>query len=280
MQLGTITIVGAGLIGASLGLAAKQRGLARRVRGLGRQQASLDRARAVGAIDEGFLEPAAALEGAGLVVFCTPVDRIADQVLAYAPYCSPGTLVTDAGSTKGTIVAAVEDKLPPGITFVGSHPLAGSEKRGPEHADANLFEGRWTVVTRTPRTEPAALAKIVAFWQAAGARVTIMTPDEHDRALAVTSHLPHFVAAALAGILPAALYNLTASGFQGSTRIAAGDPGLWTAIFAHNREALLQALGPFDERLHQLRLALENSDWSAMEALLRQAKKVRDALGS
>jgi cyclohexadieny/prephenate dehydrogenase len=280
MQPGIITIVGAGLIGGSLGLAVKQRGLARIVRGIGRQQASLERARAVGAIDEGFVEPAAALAGAGLVVFCTPVDRIAEQVLAFAPHCSPGTLLTDAGSTKGTIVAAVEDHLPSGIAFVGSHPLAGSEKRGPDHADANLFEGRWTVVTRTPRTDPAALEKIVDFWQAVGARVTIMTPDDHDRALAITSHLPHLLAAALAGILPAELFDLTATGFRDTTRIAAGDPGLWTAICAHNREALLSALVPLDERLRQFRRALENRDWTALESLLVQAKKVRDALGN
>src|SRR4029077_14899339 len=167
----------------------------RSVRGVGRHQASLDCAREVGAIDEGFLEPRAALVGSDLVVFCTPVDRIAEQVLAYAPLCSPGTLLTDAGSTKGTIVAAVEDRLPAGIAFVGSHPLAGSEKRGADHAAANLFEGRWTVVTRTQRTDPVALERIVAFWQAVGARVTVMTPEDHDRALAVTSHLPHLVAA-------------------------------------------------------------------------------------
>jgi prephenate dehydrogenase len=280
MQSEIITIVGAGLIGGSLGLAAKQRGLARTVRGLGRQQVSLDRARALGAIDEGYLEPRPALKGAGLVVFCTPVDRIAGQILEYAPLCSPGTLFTDAGSTKGSIVASVEDKLPAGIAFVGSHPLAGSEKRGPYYADANLFKGRLTVVTRTPRTDPAALAKIVAFWQAVGARVTIMTPADHDHALAMTSHLPHLIAAALAGVLPAEVFDLTATGFRDTTRVAGGDPGLWTAIFTHNAAALLEALRPFSERLSQFQTALETCDWSTVEALLAQAKKVRDALGS
>jgi prephenate dehydrogenase len=280
MQLGIITIVGAGLIGGSLGLAAKQRGVARTVRGLGRRQASLDRARAGGAIDEGFLEPAAALKGANLVILCTPVDQIAEQVLAYAPYCDPGTLLTDAGSTKATIVAAVEEKLGDGLAFVGSHPLAGSEKRGPEHAQADLFQDRWTVVTRTPRTDADALAKTIAFWQALGARVTVMTPDEHDRALAMTSHLPHLLAVALAGTLPEALSHLTASGFRDTTRIAAGDPALWTAIFAHNRDAVLAALEPLENRLADLRKALESRDWKRMETLLGQAKKVRDALGN
>jgi len=280
MQPGIITIVGAGLIGGSLGLAAKERGLARTVRGIGRQRPSLERARAVGAIDEGFLEPGPALKGANLVIFCTPVDRIAEQILAYAPFCLPGTLLTDAGSTKGSIVAAVEEKLPAGIAFVGSHPLAGSEKRGADHADAKLFEGRLTVVTRTPRTDPNALEKIVAFWQAIGARVTVMAPADHDRALAMTSHLPHLLAAALAGMLPPELYDLTATGFRDTTRIAAGDPGLWTAIFAHNRDALLEALARFDQGARQLQAALETRNWPEVESLLRQAQKVRDALGN
>ncbi len=280
MQPGILTIIGAGLIGGSLGLAAKKRGLARLVRGVGRRQCSLDQARAVGAIDEGFLDPSRAVAGSDVVIFCTPVDRIAEQVVALAPLCSPGTLLTDAGSTKGTIVAAVEGNLVRGVEFVGSHPLAGSEKRGPEHADADLFEGRWTVVTRTPRTDPAALERTVVFWEALGSRVRVMTPDGHDRALAVTSHLPHLLASALAGILPDELTSLTAGGFRDTTRIAAGDPGLWTAIFHHNRAALLDALVPFADRLERLRQALEKHDWATLEALLGQAKKVRDALGS
>jgi cyclohexadieny/prephenate dehydrogenase len=280
MQFDIITIVGAGLIGGSLGLAAKQRRLARTVRGIGRKQASLERARAVGAIDEGFLEPGPALKGAGLVIFCTPVDRIADQILEYSACYSPGTLLTDAGSTKESIVAAVEGRLPAGIEFVGSHPLAGSEKRGPYFADANLFHGRLAVVTQTPRTDQAALSKTVAFWQAVGSRVKIMVPADHDHALAMTSHLPHLVAAALAGILPPDVFELTATGFRDTTRVAAGDPNLWSAIFAHNTGALLEALRPFSGRLSQFQAALEAGEWSTVESLLTQAKKVRDALGN
>jgi prephenate dehydrogenase len=275
-----LTIVGPGLIGASLGLAAKQRGLVRLVRGVGRQQSSLDRARSVGAIDEGYLDPKPALVGAGLVIFCTPVDRIAEQVLSYAKDCAPGALLTDAGSTKGSIVAAIEGKLPAGVAFVGSHPLAGSEKRGPDFALADLFEERWTVVTRTPRTDPAALERISAFWQALGARIAVMSPEDHDRALALTSHLPHLAAASLAGILPDSLHHLTATGFRDTTRIAAGDPGLWTAIFTHNQASLLAALGLLNDRLRQFQIALEKGDAAALESLLTQAKKVRDALGN
>jgi cyclohexadieny/prephenate dehydrogenase len=280
MRIHTLTIVGVGLIGGSIGLAAKERGVAVRVLGTGRRQASLDNALAVGAIDEGFLEPARAIAQAEVAVFCTPVERIAEQVLASAPGCAPGTLLTDAGSTKSAIVRGVEGHLPVGVSFVGSHPLAGSEKRGPEHADANLFQGRLTVVTQTPATDPAALERTVTFWRALGSRVRIMDPEDHDRALAMTSHLPHLLAAALAGILPPELYELTATGFRDTTRVAAGDPSIWNGIFSQNRLALLDALKPLSERLHRFRQALEAADAEALDSLLAQAKKVRDALGS
>jgi prephenate dehydrogenase len=170
--------------------------------------------------------------------------------------------------------------LPEGVAFVGSHPLAGSEKRGPDHADANLFQGRLTLVTPTPQTDPEALQRTVAFWQALGSRVRLLSPEEHDCGLALTSHLPHLLASALAGILPPGLHDLTATGFRDTTRVAAGDPSIWTGIFAQNRAAVLDALGHLEDRLAQFRAALEAGDEAALDVLLSQAKKVRDALGS
>lgn len=281
MQLNLLTIVGVGLIGGSIGLAAKQRGVARRVRGLGRRQASLERALSVGAIDEAHFDSAAALGGADLVVVCTPVDQIAEQVIRFARHCKPDAVLTDAGSTKVRIVEQIDNQLSPsGPSFVGSHPLAGSEKRGPEFADANLFDNRCTVVTPTTHTHPAALAKTIDFWRSLGSRVRVMPPVDHDRALAMTSHLPHLVAAALAGTLPPELHDLTAGGMRDTTRIAAGDPGLWTAIFRHNQTPLLNALGRLEGRIAEFRQALVDADGAAIERLLRQAKEVRDALGS
>src|SRR5439155_1621133 len=196
MQINTLTIVGVGLIGGSIGLAAKGRGLARRVRGVGRNAASLDKAIAAGAIDEPSQDLPAAARDADVIVFCTPVDRITEQVLAVAASCAPRTLLTDAGSTKGAIVRELDGRLPSHIAFVGSHPLAGSEKRGVEHADARLFEKRLTVVTPTPRTAADAVEHTCAFWQALGSRVRVMDPEEHDRALALTSHVPDLLGAA------------------------------------------------------------------------------------
>jgi prephenate dehydrogenase len=280
MKINTLTIFGVGLIGGSIGLAAKRRGIAERVLGVGRRRSGLDAALALGAIDQGLVDSIEAIRQAEMAVFCTPVDCIAGQVLALASACPPGAILTDAGSTKATIVREVDGRLPGSVAFVGSHPLAGSEKRGPEHAEADLFQGRLTVVTPSPATQPAALDRVVEFWRGLGSRVRVMSPEEHDRSLALTSHMPHLVAAALAGILPPELSELTASGFRDTTRIAAGDPLIWSAIFKQNRQAVLDALQVFGERLAAFRRALEASDMATVENLWSQAKKVRDALGS
>jgi prephenate dehydrogenase len=282
-MLHTLTIVGVGLIGGSIGLAAKKRGVAKRVRGVGRDRDRLERAIELGAIDEFALalDPAAAAASSDLIVVCTPVDRIVQDILVLAQNSRPGTLLTDVGSTKAVIVERVEDQLGmvgEGALFVGSHPLAGSEKQGVDFASADLFQGRWTIVTPTERTRPEALRRITDFWQLLGARVRIMEPREHDRALAMTSHLPHLLAAALTGVLPKQWQDLTASGFRDTTRIAAGDPELWSAIFTQNRDSLLDALKLLQTRLGEFRQALEADDGAAIDRLLCEAKQVRDSL--
>jgi prephenate dehydrogenase len=278
-QFDTLAVVGVGLIGSSVGLAARQRGRARRVLGVGRQPATLERARERGAIDEAVDLPTAARR-ADALVFCTPVDRIAAQVMEAAPLCRRGALLTDAGSTKAELIAAIEEGLPDRVAFVGGHPLAGSEKSGPDHAHPDLFEGRVVVLTPTPQTRPSALDQVLIFWEGLGARVRLMTPEDHDRALALTSHLPHLTAAALAGVVPPELYELTAGGFRDTTRVAGGEPEVWTAIFQRNRAAVLAALGHLTDRLAEFRAALESGDAAALGGLLSQAKGFRDALGS
>jgi prephenate dehydrogenase len=276
MRLRTLTIVGVGLIGGAIGLAAKKRGLAERVIGVGRDPAKLELARRLGAIDEVSLDLADASAAADCVVFCTPVNRIAEQVKLVAACCPPGAILTDAGSTKQAIVETVESVA----RFVGAHPLAGSEKKGVEHAHADLFVERWTVLTPSGRTSPEAVASVRSFWEALGARVRLMTPADHDQALALTSHLPHLLASALAGLLQDDWRDLTASGFRDTTRIAGGDPEVWAPIFQHNRAAMLAALGLLEQRLQQFRAALTNEDVAQIDGLLTQGKKVRDALGS
>jgi len=283
MKIETLTIVGVGLIGGSIGLAAKKRGVAERVLGVGHRQASLEQALARGTVDEISFNIQEAVRQADIVVFCTPVDLIAGQILAAASKCKPGAVLTDAGSTKAALVRRVAEGFsqaspPDGVAFVGSHPLAGSEKRGVEHANADLFQRRLTIVTQNSDTNEAALLRVVAFWRALGSEVHVMDPDEHDRALAITSHLPHLVASALVATLTPDLVPLTATGLRDTTRIAAGDPNLWTGILFQNREAVLAGLDTFRERLDQFRRALIASDRNGLDGMLAQAKRMRESL--
>jgi prephenate dehydrogenase len=278
MKLETLAIVGVGLIGGSIGQAARERGVASHVIGIGRRLETLQDARALGAIDSYALDLARGVAGAELVVFATPVHMIARQVLEAAPACRAGTILTDAGSTKVRILQDLSGRLPQAVHFVGSHPLAGSEKRGPQHASAQLFVDRLTIVTPTPATQPEAVAKVTWFWQALGSRVQAMPAADHDRVLAFTSHLPHLVASALAGCLPGGLDPFTAAGFRDTTRVAAGDPALWASILSQNRESILAALDNLSGRLDRFRESLRENDVPRMEELLQEGKKNRDAL--
>src|ERR1700677_3907791 len=232
MTINTLTIVGVGLIGGSVGLAARKRGLARVVRGLDRDSDRLKQALSLGAVDEIAVDHASAAASSDLIIVCTPVNRIVDEIALLAIHAAPATLLTDVGSTKSVIVESIEaelGKLKKAPLFVGSHPLAGSEKQGAEFACADLFQDRWTIITPSKNTPPRAVRRVTDFWQRLGAKVRQMKPGEHDRALAMTSHLPHLLAAALAGVLPSKWRELTASGFRDTTRIAASDPQLWSA---------------------------------------------------
>ncbi|MBA4064767.1 MAG: prephenate dehydrogenase/arogenate dehydrogenase family protein [Isosphaera sp.] len=281
MRWDQVTVVGVGLIGGSVGMAARARRVAGRVVGVGRDHRTLARAVELGAIDAATTDLADGVKDADLVVVCTPVDRIAETVLAAAARCRPGTIFTDAGSTKGNVVEGVGGKLPAGVHFVPAHPIAGSEKAGVEHATADLFDGRVTVVTEMyGGVAPDARARVEGFWRALGSRVVyMMSPGDHDRALAVTSHLPHAVAAALADIVPPDWLTVAGPGFRDATRIAAGDPGLWAAIFLANRVPVLSAVNAFRDKLAEFYQLLDAGDGAGLVAWLAEAKRGRDALG-
>jgi prephenate dehydrogenase len=281
----TVAIVGVGLIGGSIGLALRERRLAQNVIGVGRRQQSLDVAREVGAIDNGVTYLASGVSQAQLIVVATPVDTIAERVAQASAACPAGSLITDAGSTKEAIVSAVDAGLAArrsGPRFVGSHPLAGDHRTGPQHARADLFEGRTVVITPTEHTRPAAVTEVIGFWQSLGANVESMSPAKHDAALAITSHLPHVAAAALAAATPSELLPLTATGWRDTTRIAGSDPALWQAILTANRQHVLDALDLMDQTFTSLRESLEQGDNESLVSILETAakkKRDRDALG-
>ena len=276
----SVAIVGAGLIGGSVGRALLDRGLARRVIGIGRSQQSLDEAARTGAVTDTSLDPAAAAE-ADFVLVATSVASISALLDAVDAVVRPGTLLTDAGSTKGSIVSAWEQKrIRRQGRFVGSHPLAGSHRRGPEAADGNLFNGRVVVVTPAAATPPDDVAAVGEFWSALGATVYLMPPKEHDRIVAATSHAPHVLAAAIAIATPPATLPFTAGGWRDTTRIAAGDAQLWADILLDNATAVAAALRRIATASEQMLQAIEAGDRRRLVTLLSRAKDARDALGS
>lgn len=283
MLADTAAIVGVGLIGGSLAAALKQRKLVRQVIGVGRNAARLESARQAGLIDKFATEIHDVVNQAEVVVFCTPVDRVADDVRHAAKHWNSSAassanrqtpLWTDVGSVKHSICSQLDDLS----QFVGSHPIAGSHRQGFEAADSLLFEGRTCVVTPTPMTNPSQVARLERFWQAVGMLTVQMTSMEHDRALATTSHLPHLVASALASTLTEENRSLTGTGFRDTTRIAAGDPALWTGILLGNSESILSALQEMQQRLEQFRHALDAKDVMAVMNLLNQGQAARVAI--
>jgi prephenate dehydrogenase len=259
-----VAIVGVGLIGGSIGLALRARRVAAEVIGVGRDAGSLAQAVERGAIDRATTDLREGTRAAQVVVVCTPVNRIVEDVRSCAEATSSGALITDAGSSKRQIVEAVERQPHCASVFVGAHPIAGSERRGVVHARADLFEGRPCVLTPTSRTPVDRLRRARQFWTSLGCRVLEMGPTEHDEVLAYTSHLPHALAAALAGSIPVDWLPLAAGAYRDGTRVAAADTGLWTAIFRENRGPLLKALDSLRERLASFQYALMTDDEDAI----------------
>lgn len=279
-RLKNVAIVGVGLVGGSVGLALQKLGLAEKVIGIGRRQVSLRIARRVGAVTNTTIDMAKGVAEADLVVVCTPVGRIVEDIRKAAEHCREGTLITDTGSTKRTIVDALDEGLPRGCRFLGGHPLAGSEKTGAGNARADLFDGRVAIVTPTRNTRAEDYDLVAEFWEGLGSVVIRMSAEEHDRAMALTSHLPHIAAAALVASVPENLFRLTGSGMRDTTRLAAGDPSLWQQILTQNRDHVLSALEQYGAKLAALHAAIRDDDQPELERFLTTAKKNRDALGS
>ncbi len=281
MQFDQITVVGVGLIGGSVGLAVRARKLASRVVGVGRDPKTLARGVELGALDSCSTNLVEAVKNADLVVVCTPVDRIAHVIVEAAPHVRPSTVFTDAGSTKQNIIHDVVKHLSGDFPYIPAHPLAGAEKAGVEHARADLFQDRITIITNplSSAVEHAS-SRVEAFWHALGSRIVRMNPEEHDRVMASTSHLPHAVSSGVAASTPIDFLPLCAGGFRDTTRIAAGDPSLWAAIFLANRDPVLSSLRVFTDQMAEFQRLLEAGDGAGLVRWLAEAKQVRDALGS
>ena len=275
-----LAIVGVGLLGGSVAKAARLGGLARRIVGIGRDAGRLRPALDDGTLDLAVTDLDAGVREADFILLAAPVltiEGLLERVWRAAP---DGALITDVGSTKRNIVRAAERfAATRSLSFVGSHPLAGSEQAGYRVARADLFRGATVVVTPTEATELGALKKTTEFWEALGARVSSLDPETHDRTVAAISHLPHLIACALvdgaARVEPSAL-ELAARGFRDTTRIAAGDPDMWTEIFLANRDALSATVEAFREALADLQRTIDAGQADALRAVLARIKATRE----
>jgi len=269
-------LVGCGHIGGSLAKAA--RGAATRILGADRDPGSAERARALGIVDEIAAQEDVAAR-ADLLVLAVPVLAIPTVAAALAPSVRPGAVVTDVGSTKVSVVRGGEAAF--GARFVGGHPMAGSERAGPEAADGRLFAGKRVILTPTARTDPAALATVAELWRGAGAQVVEMDPARHDRVVAAVSHLPHAVAYALCAALADQadeLRGLYGGGFVDTTRIAATPASMWIDVFLDNRVAILELLDTFGAEVRVLREASAAGDADVIEARLQLARATRQRI--
>jgi prephenate dehydrogenase len=273
-------VVGVGLMGGSVGLAARRSARFSLILGYDVRGDVLRRAVSNGCIDEPCPNLEQLARRSSMVVIATPVHRIADYVLQVVQHIVPGSVITDTGSTKAELVQTVESAVPRETLFVGSHPLCGSEKHGPDAARANLFDNQLVLLTPTKKTRVLAVERVQQFWQSLGARTHLIPPDEHDRILAMTSHLPHLLASCLAGLLSRDVRPFVSSGFRDTTRLASGDPEVWSAIFTTNASNLLSVIKQFRAQLDEFQSALENRDSAGLARLLAAAKGIRDDLGN
>lgn len=276
-KLRKIAVVGVGLLGGSIGLALRANGYQGHRVGIGRRSSSLRRALACEAVDETTRDPATGVRDAELVILCTPISRFEPLIEQMAPGLAAGCVVTDVGSTKAEVVRLADRLLPERVRFVGSHPMAGSEKTGVEYARADLFENALCIVTPSKQTPPATTRWVRRFWESIGGRSVVVDPDTHDKNLARVSHLPHAVATALVSLASrTSSIDLAGPGFADTTRIASGDPGMWTDVFRTNRTSMMRAIDQLVRELQRFRRNLERDDADALYHWLLENKRVRD----
>ncbi len=282
----TLALIGIGLIGSSVARAARARGtIARRVVANARSTATLTRVAELGIVDACEADPGRAVIDADCVMLCAPVGAYAALAEAIAPYLKPGAIITDVGSTKQSVIRDVGPFVPEGVHFVPGHPMAGTEFSGPDAGFAELFEGRWTLLTPPPGTNATAVAQLRLLWERMGASVSVMDPAHHDRVVAIVSHLPHLIAFTICGTADdladetrQEVLQFAASGFRDFTRIAASDPVMWRDVFLNNREALLEMLARFTEDAAAMARAVRWGDGSYIEDKVLRGRKIRQAL--
>ena len=280
-----IALIGIGLIGGSIALAARRGGLANKIVAATRSEETAATANRLKLVDHCGTDLAAACEDADLVIVCTPVGACGAVAKAIGPKLKKGCIVSDVGSVKQAVIDAMQPHIPAGVHFVPAHPVAGTENSGPEAALLDLFQGRWTILTPLPDSDPKAVDRLEAFWRALGSEVNRLDPANHDRILAITSHLPHLIAYSIVGTaddlgghLNSEVLKYAAGGFRDFTRIASSDPTMWRDVFMNNREAVLEVLQRFQEDLFYLQRAIRWGEADKLFELFTRTREIRRAL--
>ena len=277
-----VALIGLGLINSSLARVLRQKAPATEIVGCARSQATLDTSASLGFVDRATLDAAEAVAGCDLVVLGSPVGTFAGLAAQIGPHLAPGAILTDVGSVKGAVFRALAPHVPAGVHLIPGHPVAGTEHSGPEAGFAEMFEGRWCILTPPEDADPAAVQRIAALWRTAGMTVELMDAEHHDAVLAITSHLPHLIAYNIVGTVTdleeetrQEVFKYAAAGFRDFTRIAASDPVMWRDIFLNNRGAVLEMLGRFTEDLTALQRAIRRGDGAYLEALFTRTRAIR-----
>lgn len=277
-----LSLIGIGLIGSSISHAARRAGLVGEIVGCSPSAQTRKRAEEIGLATKMYADPAEAVRGADLVILCAPVGAYAEIAKAIGPHLEQGAIVSDVGSVKSAVVRDIAPHIPEGVHFIAGHPVAGTEQSGPDAGFAELFDGRWCILTPEAGADKEALAKLQTFWERLGSDVEIMSPDHHDMVLAITSHVPHLIAynivntaAHLERVTDKEVIKFSAGGFRDFTRIAASDPVMWRDVFLNNKEAVLEMLGRFSEDLVTLQRAIRFGDGATLEKLFTDARTIR-----
>ncbi|MDE8342359.1 MAG: prephenate/arogenate dehydrogenase family protein [Acidocella sp.] len=281
-----LALIGTGLIGGSIARASRDfGGIAKTVVANTRSQKSLDRVKELGFADVCELDPAKAADGADCVILCSPVGTYAALAEQIAPALMPGAILSDVGSTKQSVIRDIGPFVPAHVHFVPSHPMAGTEFSGPDSGFADLFKGRWCILTPPPGTDETAITRLDTIWQRMGALTARMDAAHHDRVAAIVSHLPHLIAFTICGTADdladetrQEVLKFAASGFRDFTRIAASDPTMWCDIFLNNKDAVLEMLARFSEDAQAMARAIRWGDTAYIEDKIVRSRKIRQSL--
>lgn len=277
-----ISIIGFGLIGSSIARGIKEHKLCDTLVCVDINPKTCKKVEELGLADETTTSLSEGVKGSDLVILCSPVGTMKVVGDAISDSLQPGAIVTDVGSVKGSVIETLNDLLPKGVEFVAGHPIAGSEKSGPENGMADLFQDRWTILTPSESNSIKAVERVTAIWNALGARIEIMDPKHHDLILGITSHLPHLIAYSIVDTannleddIKSEVIKYSAGGFYGFTRIAASDPVMWRDVFLHNRDAVLEILQRFDEDITALQRAIRRGDGDYLFNVFSRTREIR-----